>query len=364
MLVLAVLVSGVYLGCNSDTQYKVLNFFFDGVPPPGTQPAPRKARGSWDIPPEPGSPEALQGDDGQPAGPSKPAIVILSEHTPYRNRDCFTCHQSESSLVAAKDSPSLCRKCHAAYVDPPAGEWVHGPVALGLCGYCHEPHKSQFPSLLTAAPRDLCLRCHAEAALLQLPYHKEAGEKACSTCHDPHMAGNRLLLVDSDTYKRRKEDPRPIVEHAPWKERKCTLCHVPERSNALVDNMDKVCLSCHPKVVEGADQRKLHKAVLENRCTVCHTAHMSHGPGLLRTTAEQMCFTCHKIAEVKKPGHPPVDRADCLLCHKGHSSEGDHLLKSDIPRPAAPSTDPVRPTPQVTLETPPRVQDRIAGPAP
>jgi predicted CXXCH cytochrome family protein len=172
--------------------------------------------------------------------------------------------------------------------------------------------------------------------LLEQPYHKAAGDTACSACHDPHMAGNRLLLVDSGSYKRRRVDRRPGVEHAPWRERKCTLCHLPEQSNAMVANLDAVCLSCHAKVLEGAPPKKLHKAVEEKHCVVCHAPHRSPLPALVRTNAEQMCYACHKVEETRKPGHPPVERADCLLCHKGHASEREHLLRTDIVWPPAP----------------------------
>ncbi len=364
MLAVAGLVLGVYLGCNEETQYNTLSFFFDGVPAPGSPPPSKKTRGSMAVSPKQGTSEALQLAGGSLEETGKPAIVIVSEHEPYRNRDCFTCHQTESSMVAVKGDSSLCRKCHAVYVDPPADQWVHGPAALGMCTYCHEPHKSQYPSLLTAAPRDLCLQCHADANLLEQPYHKEVGEKACSTCHDPHMAGNRMLLVGAGTYQRRKQEQQPGSEHAPWKERQCTLCHAPERSNALVDNIDKVCLSCHSKVVEEAGGAKLHKAVLDGRCTACHTGHKSPRPNLLRLTAEQMCFTCHKPAEINKPEHPAVEHVDCLVCHKGHSSEFDHLLRNDWTRPAATSTNPMRPTPRVSLETLSTVKDQTTGPSP
>lgn len=45
VLVILTLLYGIgILGCDPDTRYRTLSFFFDGVPPPGTTPVPRKAR--------------------------------------------------------------------------------------------------------------------------------------------------------------------------------------------------------------------------------------------------------------------------------------------------------------------------------
>jgi predicted CXXCH cytochrome family protein len=335
-LILVLIGSLSYLGCGTEERYKVLSFFFDGVPKPGEENKPPPPKGPWGLPVEPGSAAAKEFPVAQATpGPAMPPPPV-SEHAPYRNRDCFSCHETESSMAPATSGAALCRKCHAAYLDPPMTDWVHGPAALGQCSLCHVSHKSQFPALLAKAQRDLCLRCHVEPGLLEEPYHKAAAAKDCSACHDPHMAGNRLLLVDSGSFTRRKVERNQGSEHAPWKDRKCTTCHVPEQSNALVAEIDKICLSCHQKTLEGLDAKKTHQAVRDGKCSVCHSGHKSPRPHLVRPTAEQICYACHKPDDVRKPGHPPVERADCLLCHKGHTSDRRFLLKEDIPLPKAP----------------------------
>ena len=312
-----------YLGCAPDTRYKVLSIFFDGVPKPGEEKA--KISGTENEPGQKGA--------AAPAIPPK----AVSDHAPWRNRECFACHESESSLVAISTGASLCVKCHVEYVRPNPVDWVHGPVALGQCKMCHLPHKSDYPGLLTAPESDLCRRCHNDPDLMEWPFHKADAGKACTACHDPHMAGNRLLLVDSGSYRRRHVERVAPVEHSPWKDRKCTACHIPEQSNAVVAKVDDVCLSCHEKVLEAPPPQKLHKAIGEHKCTTCHTPHRSPLAHLVRPTAEQMCMACHKPEDVRKPGHPAVERADCLLCHKGHVSERPYLLKSGIPMPGQPA---------------------------
>ena len=348
-LALTALVSSCFLGCSPDTRYKVLSFFFDGVPKPGEEGTQRVGG--------PSGAEVTPGREGgpppAPAGPPPP----VSEHAPWRNRECFACHEAESSLVAFAKGPALCSKCHGEYVHPNPMDWVHGPVALGQCQLCHQPHKSDYPSLLTAPELDLCRRCHAEPDLLDWPFHKAAAGKSCSTCHDPHMAGNRLLLVDSGSYRRRHIERMARFEHPPWKERKCTVCHIPEQSNALVADVDAVCMTCHAKVLEVSSQQKIHKAVSDHKCSVCHTPHRSPLEHLVRPTAEQMCMACHKPEEIRKPGHPAVERADCLLCHRGHVSERAHLLKSGIPMPGEPLPPVAAPPSPEEKKAAPEVED-------
>jgi predicted CXXCH cytochrome family protein len=338
MLALTALASCCYLGCSPDTRYRVLSFFFDGVPRPGDEKA--GSSGAEGKPGQEGAPPA------SPAGPLRP----VSDHAPWRNRECFACHESESSLVAFSTGPGLCSKCHAEYVRPNLMDWVHGPVALGQCKLCHLPHKSDYPWLLTAPELDLCRRCHNDPDLMDWPFHKAGAGKSCTACHDPHMAGNRLLLVDSGSYRRRHIERTASVEHPPWKDRKCTVCHIPEQSNAVVAGIDDVCVTCHAKVLDVPAQQKLHKAVGEHKCTTCHTPHRSPLAYLVRPTAERMCMACHKPEDVRKPGHPAVERADCLLCHKGHVSERPYLLKSGIPMPGQPA--PVVAAPAVERPSP------------
>jgi predicted CXXCH cytochrome family protein len=358
LVVLPILASFIYFGCGSDeSRYKVLSFFFDGVPNPN-EPTPPAAAGPDAGLDEQGHPVAA------PAPGQPPPVPVVSEHSPYKNRECFACHQTESSLVATGQGAATCRKCHADYLNPPPDQWVHGPAVLELCTRCHEPHKSQYASLLTKPARDLCLGCHTEPGLLDRPEHRATADKACSACHDPHMAGNRLLLVDAGTAKRRHLEKRPALEHAPYKERKCTLCHVPEASNALVANLDKVCLTCHEKVLAAVAGLPHHKALDQGKCVVCHSPHSSPLPAMIRPTAEQMCFSCHKVDDIRKPGHPLVERADCLLCHKGHASEHDHLLRSDASWSEAPPAKAAPATPQTGSPPAPRAEDGIARPGP
>jgi predicted CXXCH cytochrome family protein len=321
-------------GCSDPVkEYRVLSFFFDGVPPPPGM-APPEAE--WVIAPWG---EKMRADDprakafagrGRPVSASQPAVeapAIL--HAPYEKRLCMECHSSQTSFQTAATAET-CRKCHANYYILRRNDWVHGPVALGKCAMCHRPHKSQYPALLTGPMPELCFSCHNGPRTLARPYHARIDTHRCSECHDPHSAGNRLLLVDSTTYARRS--PHAKVQpsaHSSWDKKTCTNCHAPGQSNRLVGDVNQQCVSCHKKLHAEvtADPLAFHEPLRKGQCTTCHVPHRSVLPHLLRPEAERLCLQCHKLKQIQTDAHPPVTRVECLLCHTGHRSPLKHLLR-------------------------------------
>jgi predicted CXXCH cytochrome family protein len=324
-------------GCDEVTKYRVLSFFFDGVPPPPGMVVANNAK-------QPGT--------GPSTGPaSKPREeAVASIHAPFAGHQCMACHSSESSFQAAT-GVEACGKCHPSYYENKPDDWTHGPVAVGRCSMCHKGHKSQYPGLLVKPQPELCFGCHQSVQVLSRPYHAQAARVPCSQCHDPHSAGNRLLLADSRTYRRRefarKYLPSP---HAAWNKQQCNNCHQSERSNLLRSDVNTVCLACHKDIQSPAATSApsfsmtallvkvpLHDPVRRGQCISCHTPHRSTRPHLIKPIAEQVCYQCHNSKEIQNDAHPPVHRADCLLCHAGHSSPIKHLLKPGI-EPAMPRT--------------------------
>jgi predicted CXXCH cytochrome family protein len=98
------------------------------------------------------------------------------------------------------NAPKDCGACHAKIAK---GEVVHGPVAVGMCGTCHEYKKSANAAGGRAAPvlkrtqPGLCLDCHESmnAKLQDLPPEDPKNPRPlCSACHNPHASGLRYLL--------------------------------------------------------------------------------------------------------------------------------------------------------------------------
>jgi len=341
LLVLGMLSVIILSGCQDELKrYETLSFFFDGVPVPEGLDLPEQPEpliGPWGVMVDPDSELGQQMLARREAWPDPQAGGVAEEvffyHTPYQKRDCFGCHNEDQGYTPPAKGAQLCSKCHESYMKFETDDWVHGPVVVGNCGWCHEAHKSDYPSLVKDSQPDLCMTCHDPTLIENDAYHASLSDRRCTECHDPHASGNRLLLADSRTYERRAATmallPSP---HAGWPKDLCQSCHIPEQSNALTDDVDATCLTCHNEYT-GPDvaDTGIHEAVTQGKCSTCHMPHRSTMPNLIRADAEQMCYQCHKPEEVQTERHPNVTRVDCLICHNGHSSPRPALLKPELP---------------------------------
>ncbi len=81
--------------------------------------------------------------------------------------------------LASASSGCLNTGCHAKMLD---AKYVHGPVAVGDCGYCHiQTGKHSFKPVAEGA--GLCGSCH------------DIKVKAnCGSCHDPHGSDREFQL--------------------------------------------------------------------------------------------------------------------------------------------------------------------------
>lgn len=175
-LVLAFLVA---ISCDEVERHRVKTFFFDGVPPLSSQVSDDKGF-------DPNSAVAARSF----------ATGGWYVHEPLR--DCTQCHVSrrrasfsrEVQLVA--QVPQLCFMCHEEYTR--LSGWVHGPVATGDCAFCHEPHKTRYPALLTDPTPDVCYQCHEPEALALVENHALPAYARCLECHEAHAGPSRYLL--------------------------------------------------------------------------------------------------------------------------------------------------------------------------
>ena len=167
---LVMVVSAFWAGCSPKKHYKILSFFFDGVPDPNA-PDPRIAR--LDA-----------------SGRLQLMAVI---HQPFREDRCDACHRSKDAFTDI-DAPSV-QKCFACHDKVGSGLLlVHGPVAAKECLWCHDPHRSATPALLRAAPAKLCRECHTTDLLdPRVPEHNDMAAN-CVSCHYGHGGNQRHYL--------------------------------------------------------------------------------------------------------------------------------------------------------------------------
>jgi predicted CXXCH cytochrome family protein len=182
---LIVVCCSIISGCEPITRHKVVSTIFDGVPslPPPEQLCAEYADKRL---------AAYRDELAQKSAFAKQGAKGGSQHPPYVEKKCDDCHDKtkENGLVGPRTE--FCFICHAGFVK---GTNIHGPVAVGDCLSCHEPHTSNHPSLLKTAKTDLCLMCHKEARLVQGLHDKaRAREMECLDCHDPHAANAPFFL--------------------------------------------------------------------------------------------------------------------------------------------------------------------------
>lgn len=122
---------------------------------------------------------------------------------------CSDCHNPHSSFglkhLAKTMLNETCYTCHAEKRGPFL--WAHPPV-MENCGYCHMPHGSMHPALLTKRPPQLCQQCHSQAGHPSLKLDGEAITndltmrfvlaQSCLNCHSKvhgsnHPSGVKLM---------------------------------------------------------------------------------------------------------------------------------------------------------------------------
>ena len=170
LLALACVGVAVWGGCTvTPKNYKMLSFFFDGVPDP-TALGPGETRGA--------------------NGVVRDARVWV--HKPFAEEKCDACHKTR--YRPSKNDGSICLACHEKI--PTEHERMHGPVTVGACIWCHTPHESRYPHLLRDSDRKVCSQCHSANILDTTKVAAHADEsRGCLECHMGHGGGTGRFML-------------------------------------------------------------------------------------------------------------------------------------------------------------------------
>ena len=181
---LVVTLSVLLVACAPSARYRVLSYFFDGVPsPPGVT-----GEGTLEVDTTGTSLSVFQSSidairrEREPV--KSPQPVFLSVHKPVAESKCVQCHDLEVDFRDMPRDASLCDRCHLEQRRDEG--WAHGPINIGSCVPCHNPHKSQYEHLLEKPVPELCLYCHREDLADDEEYHDVPNRDDCTACHDPH----------------------------------------------------------------------------------------------------------------------------------------------------------------------------------
>lgn len=168
-VLVCVLGLSLLIGCDKVERHKMLTIFFDGVPPLDMEHL------------DPNSPEYAE------QVKKLEAVSKASRHG--SGKDCKHCHEGG---ILNKPIPELCYTCHDNYSKH--NIYVHAPVLVGDCLFCHRAHESSNPVLLKNKIPDLCYKCHDRKAVVLIENHDNEKYNLCSGCHSSHATSNRFLL--------------------------------------------------------------------------------------------------------------------------------------------------------------------------
>jgi predicted CXXCH cytochrome family protein len=139
-------------------------------------------------------------------------VSQASSHVPAAGWDCLLCHDPSSTpkyqMYADKPADAgMCFACHTDKQEETTSKpVVHAPVAGGECRMCHDPHGTSNPSLMVERVNAVCLSCHEEIGSVPHPVanHPVGGkplpldpsrELTCAGCHNPHASEYPSLVV-------------------------------------------------------------------------------------------------------------------------------------------------------------------------
>jgi predicted CXXCH cytochrome family protein len=261
------------VGCAPEKQYKVLSFFFDGVPVHDTT-----------IVVQNNTAASEDGDMVVNHNISKPEYFT---HKPYEEEKCNSCHESDFSNRLIKKTPELCYNCHDDFSSQ--FKSLHGPVNGGYCTECHNQHMSKYEKLLDRTGQDLCLSCHQKEQILKSNKHEKIGSRNCTECHNPHGGDNSGMLKAGACNECHANFKNQFsILHGPVESGSCTMCHgshTLKTKNILVDNGQQLCLNCHAK--EQVMSVVAHKNINKTNCTECHNPHGEKNHYFLKPSLKQ-----------------------------------------------------------------------------
>lgn len=192
-LLLLISLGILLVSCDEAGNRDVLTFFFDGV--------------------ESARPDGFENGSLDPndrlAQADEPPVWYVHEPTKDRTHCRTLCHTDRGKGPPSMQAfllapvPQLCFTCHTD--DTASAPFVHGPVAVGQCLFCHDHHRSRVKHLLKRPEPSLCYMCHDADAIATIPAHSAPQPSACTDCHNPHSSSVKALLKDAAL--RRVPDP-------------------------------------------------------------------------------------------------------------------------------------------------------------
>jgi len=270
---------------------------------------------------------------------------------------CETCHEpvatphpqkGKHTFKLTQEPQELCNTCHEAFTTK---KHVHSPVKEGMCTTCHDPHSAGEPKLLAQPMKNLCGTCHADHVDFKV-IHGPVSAGECTACHTPHASDNKALLLKEGEELcvgchldmpevLKKKYVHPALASG------CTSCHNPHGAahrKLLAEEGGQLCFTCHAEIGERVKNAPVaHPALMSDEsCASCHSPHASDNERMLLQSEKEICLGCHTtlIAKNMTVFHGPINKGKCTPCHNPHGGQYPKLLMQAFPsEPYIPYTD-------------------------
>ncbi|HAF30638.1 MAG TPA: hypothetical protein DCG75_16475 [Bacteroidales bacterium] len=192
--------------------------------------------------------------------------------------DCLNCHQAHVSEEKYLLEQKIADNCYSCHDQVNAKKYAHLPVQEGECNVCHSPHGSPFEQFLLSKEADLCLSCHQETiwktykkkeqAQNNLSIHAAIEMGACSSCHNPHSSDYHSLLTKNF----------PVGLYSTAEKENFEVCFDCHDSNMLTEDVKE------STSFRNGDQN-LHYLHINGEkgrnCNTCHDMHSSTNEHLI-----------------------------------------------------------------------------------
>lgn len=209
-------------------------------------------------------------------------------HPPVKSKPCTSCHNphGSASLHSLKQGlPDLCIGCHAAIGKKlKQAKTLHKPIREGkLCGNCHTSHFSNQKGLLPSDEKGVCFGCHGKDDVGKPPLRNIAkdisGKKSlhgpiakggCGGCHDPHGSDFSKGLTGS----------YPDGVYAPYTETSydlCLKCH----NKSLLRFAETTMYTGFRNGKRNLHYLHVADRIKGHTCRSCHDSHGSDGAKLV-----------------------------------------------------------------------------------
>jgi len=247
-----------------------------------------------------------------------------NDKLPKSCQECHELRETETIEPVGLKKQVSCVNCHQNLVDK--GQWKHGPTVNRQCLSCHQqssdPWRIGFPKIRT---QEICLGCHTskKAWFERRAIHGPLDLGGCTLCHNPHGEDHRYMLwaegsltlcvvchSDKENLVDEDKKKRPPYVHGIIFGKGCVACHDPHATDnhyMLKKSTNKLCVGCHNDlagVTRGhpiaghpvAGPTELLRPGRKLTCSSCHEPHGSNHQYLLIETklGDRLCRGCHK----------------------------------------------------------------------